>query len=206
MHLVMSKVMTPYRWAATVLLLGATWVLGVLAAGFLLNRVIAISQISDVISARQVVEAKFVQAVRDSVRGQFRDGPDDKRFFVLEARAKVQAESLVGMVVGDDRETMIRFLNLHDQYGEECRRKAGCDGLGAKSLKLEYLLDEVAQHLAERREAEKAALRASLEKSGLCFGIAVLFVSVVYFLVAGVLARMRREIPFRGGLGDGLPA
>ena len=198
--------MTPSGWVRAGLLLGVTWVLGVLAAGFLLNRVIAISRSYDEISARQAVEARLVQALRDSVRGQLGAGKDPQRFFLPEARAGVQAEYLLSMVVGDARETVVRFVKLHHRLGEEFRRGAGNPSLVAGGARLRGLLAEVARHLDERREAEKAALRASLGKAGLCFVVAFLFVGAVYLLVAGVITRVRQELPAAGALRDGLAA
>lgn len=198
--------MTPSRWVRAGLLLGITWVLGVLAAGFLLNRVIAISRSYDEISARQALEARLVEAVRDSVRGQLSAGQDPQSFFMFDARAEVQAEYLLRVVVGDDRETLVRFVHLHHRLGEEFRREAGFTGLGAGGARLSGLLDEVAPHLEERREAEKTALRASMGKAGVCFVVAFLFVGAVYLLVAGAITRVRRELPSTGALGDGLAA
>jgi hypothetical protein len=202
----MVSVMTPSRWVRAGLLLGVTWVLGVLAAGFLLNRVITISRSYDEISARQAVEARLVQALRDSLPGQLGAEQAPQRFFVPEARAGVQAEYLLSIVVGDARETVVHFVNLHHRLVEEFCQGAGNSSLGAGGARLRGLIAAVARHLDERREAEKVALRASRGKAGLCFVVAFLFVGAVYLLVAAVITRVRQELPFAGALRDGLAA
>lgn len=200
------------------LLLASTWVVGVLAMGFLLNRLIVIVRTYDAFFTREVAEKELSREIQISLKKQVQewknillrgeDRLDRERymasFFALEGDAAALADRLREEMGPDNRDLMDRFILLHRRLGRHYR-----DGLvlfekgkyrnvrevdnvvrGEDRVPTD-LMDEIVGRLDLRIQVQKAEISGSLHIFGLGLAAAFLMVVALYALIARALASAR---------------
>ena len=200
------------------LLLASTWVVGVLAMGFLLNRLIVIVRTYDALFVREVAEKELSREIQISLKKQVQewknillrggDGADRRRytasFFELEGKTADLAAQLREEMGQDNRDVMDRFILLHRRLARHYREglvlfeRGGYRNLhevdnlvrGEDRIPTD-LMDEMVGRLDLRMQGQKAEISDSLRIFGLGLAAAFLMVVALYALIARALASAR---------------
>ena len=200
------------------LLLASAWVLGLLAMGFLLHRVIVIVSAYDELFTREAAEKETSREIQISLKKQVQEwknvllrGEDriDREqylasFFALEANTGALATRLREEMGPNNRDLMDRFVLLHRSLGRHYREGLVLFERGEyrnlrevdKLLRGEDrvptdLIDEIVGRLDLRIQAQKAEISRSLRIFGLGLAAAFLLLVALYAFVTRALANAR---------------